>query len=123
MQKELEPWFREKGQKSGALQTVSLVKSNAPDGTLPEFDVRAGRQMVRISGSELRQLLSGHGIYSPRFAIAERGQMFEIKGRGHGHGVGLCQWGARGQALEGRTCEQILGYYYPGATLATRAWK
>ncbi len=123
MQKELEPWLREKGQKPGALQTVSLVKSNAPDGTLPEFDVRAGRQSARISGSELRALLSGHGIYSPRFTITERGQMFEIKGRGHGHGVGLCQWGARGQALEGRTCEQILGYYYPGVTIATRVWK
>jgi len=123
MQQELEPWFREKGQKPAVLQTVSLVKSSAPGGTIPEFDVRAGRQSMRISGSELRQLLSGHGIYSPRFTIAERGGIFEIKGRGHGHGVGLCQWGARGQALEGRTCEQILSYYYPGNTVATRAWK
>jgi stage II sporulation protein D len=123
MQKELEPWLREKGQKPGALQTVSLVKSNAPGGTIPEFDVRAGRQSLRISGSDLRVLLSGRGIYSPRFTIAERGQIFEIKGRGHGHGVGLCQWGARGQALEGRTCEQILDYYYPGATIATRVFK
>jgi stage II sporulation protein D len=123
MQKELEPWLLEKGQKPGALQTVSLVKSNAPGGTLPEFDVRFGRQSARISGSELRQLLSGHGIYSPRFAIAERGGVFEIKGRGHGHGVGLCQWGARGQALEGRTCDRIIDYYYPGSTIATRVWK
>ena len=33
-------------------------------------------------------------------------------------GVPLCQWGARGQALEGRTCQQILSYYYPGSTVA-----
>ena len=46
-----------------------------------------------------------------------------INGRGHGHGVGLCQWGARGQAVEGRTCEQILSYYYPGATVVTRSWR
>ena len=31
--------------------------------------------------------------------------------------------GARGQALEGRKCAQILSYYYPGTTVATRVWK
>ena len=36
-------------------------------------------------------------------------------GRGFGHGVGLCQWGAQGKAAKGWTGEQILGFYYPGA--------
>lgn len=123
MQKELEPWLREKGQKPGALKAVSLVRSNAAGGALPEFDLQLDKRSVRISGSELRQILGGHGLYSPRFTIADKGRLFEIAGRGHGHGVGLCQWGARGQALEGRKCEQILSYYYPGTTVATRVWK
>ncbi|MGE5194197.1 MAG: SpoIID/LytB domain-containing protein, partial [Deltaproteobacteria bacterium] len=123
MQKELAPWFREKGQNPGPLKTVSLARTKPAAGTLPEFDVRTGRQSVRISGIELRQLLVGRGLYSPRFTIEDKGTLFEIAGSGHGHGVGLCQWGARGQALEGRTCEQILKYYYPGATIATRVWK
>ena len=123
MQKELAPWFREKGQTPGPIRSVSLVRTSASPGTLPEFDVRTGKQSARISGNELRQLLSGRGLYSPRFTIEDKGKVFEIAGRGHGHGVGLCQWGARGQALEGRTCEQILKYYYPGATVATRQWK
>jgi stage II sporulation protein D len=122
MQKELEPWIREKGGNPGPLKTVTLARSSPSVGTLPEFDVRTGKQSVRISGSELRQLLSGRGLYSPRFTIEDRGKVFEINGRGHGHGVGLCQWGARGQALEGRTCEQILKHYYPGTTIVTREW-
>lgn len=39
-------------------------------------------------------------------------------GRGHGHGAGLCQWGAHGLAVAGRDTRQILGHYYPGASLA-----
>src|SRR5207302_895098 len=100
VQKELEPWLREKGQKMGPLKTVSLARSKPGGGTLPEFEVRADKQSARISGSELRQLLAGRGLYSPRFTIEDRGRVLEISGQGHGHGVGLCQWGARGQALE-----------------------
>ncbi len=123
MQKDLAPWLREKGQTPGPIRSVSQVRANAAPGTLPEFDVRTGKQSARISGCELRQILGAHGLYSPRFTIEDRGKVFEVAGRGHGHGVGLCQWGARGQALEGRKCEQILKFYYPGTTIATRQWK
>ena len=34
-------------------------------------------------------------------------------GRGFGHGVGLCQWGAQGLAEQGRTAVQIVQHYYP----------
>ena len=44
---------------------------------------------------------------------------FAISGSGSGHGVGLAQWGAYQQARSGRTAAQILGYYYPGATVST----
>jgi stage II sporulation protein D len=40
-----------------------------------------------------------------------------IEGRGWGHGVGMCQVGARGMALEGRDAASILGRYFPGASL------
>jgi stage II sporulation protein D len=40
-----------------------------------------------------------------------------IRGRGWGHGVGLCQWGAYGFALRGSTYGQILAHYYRGTEL------
>jgi len=40
---------------------------------------------------------------------------FEFAGSGYGHGVGMSQIGARGQALEGKSAVDILKYYYPGA--------
>lgn len=44
----------------------------------------------------------------------------EVEGRGWGHSVGMSQYGARAQALAGRSVDQILGHYYPGTTLGTR---
>ena len=36
-------------------------------------------------------------------------------GKGFGHGVGICQWGAQGKAERGMGWEEILQFYYPGA--------
>ncbi len=43
---------------------------------------------------------------------------FVISGSGYGHGVGLSQIGARGQALAGKSAAEILSYYFPGASVA-----
>ncbi len=42
---------------------------------------------------------------------------FVIDGSGYGHGVGLSQIGAKGQALEGKSALDILSYYFPGTDL------
>ena len=41
-----------------------------------------------------------------------------IVGSGWGHGVGLSQYGALGQALDGRSWQDILSHYYPGTSLS-----
>ena len=50
-------------------------------------------------------------------SIRRRRKGFDFTGRGYGHGVGLCQWGARGQAEAGRSYRQILSHYFPGAAV------
>ena len=40
-----------------------------------------------------------------------------ITGRGFGHGVGMCQYGAEGMSRAGKSFEEILEHYYPGAVL------
>lgn len=46
-------------------------------------------------------------------------ETFIFSGKGWGHGVGMCQVGAFGMALRGKTYEEILGHYYTGITLTT----
>ena len=42
---------------------------------------------------------------------------FSFSGCGFGHGVGMCQDGARGMAQKGATYREILSHYYPGSKL------
>jgi stage II sporulation protein D len=57
-------------------------------------------------------------LKSTLFAVALDGDVLRFAGRGWGHGVGMCQWGAKGMAEQGHTMRQILEFYYPGTVLA-----
>lgn len=68
----------------------------------------ADRGLPPVGGEEL--IRSGH------FDIAVRGERVAFtNGRGFGHGVGYCQFGAEGMAREGWTPVEILAEAYPGA--------
>jgi len=56
---------------------------------------------------------SGQQTPPPSFGEA----VFVVSGRGWGHGVGMSQYGAYGQALAGRTYDQILAHYYTGTQI------
>jgi stage II sporulation protein D len=47
------------------------------------------------------------------------GEIVEVyfNGRGYGHGVGMCQMGAKGLAAKGVTFDSILALYYQGTEL------
>ena len=51
------------------------------------------------------------------YAIEKSGNDFVFYGRGWGHGVGMCQWGAMAMAEQGYTAEKILTHYYPGTAI------
>ncbi len=40
-----------------------------------------------------------------------------MTGKGYGHGVGMCQWGAKKMAAEGKTPEQIVEFYFKDITI------
>ncbi len=72
----------------------------------------------RVRGMHIRGLL---GLKDNVFRWLTVGQGAKRRwifyGRGWGHGLGMCQTGAYGMALEGATFQQILQHYYPGITL------
>ena len=53
--------------------------------------------------------------YLTRITPSKNG--YEFEGRGWGHGVGMCQEGAKTMALKGRLYKKILRHYYPGASI------
>jgi stage II sporulation protein D len=118
VESKLKAYFRSEGKTFEKLQSIKLVSGSANRGLdVPEFEVRDGKRSLRISAATLRRQISVSTLYSPFFTITEKPGTLHFEGRGHGHAVGLCQWGARGQGLEGKTCNQILRYYYSGASV------
>src|SRR5439155_21868772 len=68
-----------------------------------------------LAAVELRQILGYDALPSLLFAVTVEGSEAVFRGRGNGHGVGLCQWGARARARRGESYRQILAHYYPGS--------
>ncbi|MGH7130252.1 MAG: SpoIID/LytB domain-containing protein, partial [Planctomycetaceae bacterium] len=109
----IERHFASRDQPFGSLRSLRQRSPSSP-GAAAVFEADDGRRRYELSGADLRGLLPGGTLPSPRFEIRRRGEQFVFEGRGHGHGVGFCQWGARGLALAGRSPTEIIEYYYPG---------
>jgi len=58
------------------------------------------------------------GLKSTRFSWAVEGDRVLFTTVGYGHGVGLCQYGAKEMAEHGRDFHRILTYYYTGVQIA-----
>ena len=67
-----------------------------------------------FGGTELRSLL---GLRSTAFSIEPGEEGITITTKGFGHRVGMSQYGADAMAMTGSTWQEILSYYYTGATL------
>jgi len=93
------------------------VRSRTATGRAEMLEVatRSGPQL--LLAVELRQLLGYSRLPSLQFDAEIDGATAVFRGRGNGHGVGLCQWGARSRALRGAGYQEILAHYYPGAEL------
>lgn len=83
----------------------------------PAFLISDGQNQYQITAAQLRDALPDGLIASPSFTARLVDGQLRIAGRGHGHGVGMCQWGAAGQARAGRLWREILRYYYPGTAI------
>ena len=57
------------------------------------------------------------GLRSAFFTLTPSGDSILARGRGYGHGVGLCQDGAKAMAEKKVTYDKITGFYYPGTRI------
>jgi stage II sporulation protein D len=112
-------------QKLGDIERISAVSPSRYDGltrlTWIKLEDANGRSdTLRAEDFRLALDPTGFKIKSAAFEISRRtgtdGWAF-VGGKGYGHGVGLCQYGAQGMARKGRGAEEILSHYYPGSKI------
>lgn len=102
----------------GEIQKVSVVE-RTPSGRPVRLRITgSGGESHDMLAERFRLAMGGSEIKSTDFKIRVTGReiIFE-NGRGFGHGLGLCQWGMQGQALQGKRAGEILQYYYPSSKL------
>ncbi len=61
--------------------------------------------------------LGWHAVPSNNFTSREEDGQVTLEGVGQGHGIGLCQRGAKGMADKGGGFRQILDHYFPNTAL------
>lgn len=102
------------------------VRGLTPTGRVGLLDVRTDAGVHAVRGNDSRYVLrppGGEVLNSPYYSVepevAPDGALARVtvRGRGYGHGVGMCQWGAIGRARAGQTFRTILATYYPGTTV------
>ncbi len=91
--------------------------NRSPSGRINSLKIISGKEEKKIPADYFRSLIGYTRLKSTKFTWKKSGEEIEFEGSGAGHGVGMCQWGARGMATEGKSYEEILKHYYPQSQL------
>ena len=80
-------------------------------------DQAALRVSDEASRLQVGRQLGWDAVPSNTFVTSREDNHVLLRGVGQGHGIGLCQAGARAMALRGASFQQILSHYYPNTTI------
>lgn len=86
-------------------------------GRLSEISFRMSKGAFGIKGKDFRNILGPDKVRSLDFEMKVSGGNIHLHGKGWGHGVGLCQWGAYFMSKSGHAFTDILSFYYPGSDI------
>ena len=100
----------------GSIRSIR-IKKRSPSKRALVVEVVGSRGRTNVSGNAFRLALGAKTIASLRFNLKKRGRSYVFSGTGYGHGVGLCQWGAKTMAEKGYSYRRILAFYYKQARL------
>jgi stage II sporulation protein D len=81
-------------------------------------------RLVYFCGREqipLKKIRSQWRLPSAFFSVTGKGDQLTLRGRGYGHGVGLCQQGAMQMAMVGLSYKEMLQHYYRDISLIDMA--
>jgi stage II sporulation protein D len=111
------------GDKNFSLKDVK-INSKDESGRVSELDITLitdndEEKIIKLESSKIRTVIrtadNNDILKSTVFDISiDENKTVIITGKGYGHGVGLCQWGAIHQSVEGRSYKDILSFYFPG---------
>lgn len=112
----VEEGLRRMGFPVGPMATLTPL-SYSKAGRVLTVRILHGNGELILRADDLRAAVGTTLLRSTAFELVNFGKRLLFRGRGYGHGVGLCQWGAKVLAEQGVGYREILRYYYPGTAL------
>jgi stage II sporulation protein D len=103
-----------------------FIADTTPSGRVGTLMLETERGSYALRGNDIRFVMrtAGGAILNSTYFSVESKQAdgglaggVVFRGRGHGHGIGMCQWGAIGRSRAGQSFRTILATYYPGTSL------
>jgi len=134
--------LRVKGHRLGGIHDIEFERTE--EGRVRKVILKDSTGDLKMTGAAFRTLLGPSRLRSTIFKVVnplkskpknqdkaelailsiihgsrKKDKSLFLEGSGFGHGVGLCQWGAKGLAKQGFNYQDILRYYYTGVTVAS----
>lgn len=90
--------------------SFKVAPANFSDARMRVYD---DDRLVVLKKSRIRSTLGRKYTLSNSFSVLTKGGDIVLEGKGFGHGVGLCQYGALEMANQGHSYKEILKHYFP----------
>ncbi len=95
------------------------IYSKDKSGRAIRFVISTDQGRFKVEAKDIREFIGTFNMKSTLISrIEKKDSGFKIYGRGWGHGIGLCQDGAKKMADLGFNYKKILEFYYPGSKIA-----
>jgi stage II sporulation protein D len=103
-------------------RSIAVHRRSSSGGRITALKVECedGEKIIRIN--PFRMAMGPDLIKSGFFDMEAKADSIIFTGRGWGHGVGMCQKGAKILAEHGKSFDSILRYYFRGATTKKMRW-
>lgn len=98
-------------------ELANLTAEKTESGRVSALKFLLQGKEKRVTSDEMRGLFGYSRIKSANFDWKVDKDQVLFEGKGSGHGVGMCQWGAQYLAKQGMNYKKILAHYYPGVKL------
>ncbi len=113
--KEIQEKLNEAGYSLWLIKDIRVLDRNQ-SGRIKMIQITTrDNKSITLSGKKFRSIIGPNIIKSNNYEPIMKGYYMDLIGKGWGHGVGLCQWGANFMARQRFEYRDILEFYYPGA--------
>ncbi len=109
--------LRKRGKSVGRIKSIRIVERTRSN-RVKKVRITGTKRTRILKANHFRSIIGTRRLKSTKFGVRKHKGIYYFRGKGWGHGVGLCQDGAAGLARKKWSFDRILRFYYKGVHFA-----